>query len=75
MTTATHMMLTRREVAEILGYRENTIDVYRRRTRDGKMDPPFPEPADYLGNRPWWTPESIEAYKRLRDGPITGLPR
>jgi hypothetical protein len=67
-------MLTRREVAEMLGYRENTIDVYRRRTKAKQgIFPPFPEPSGYLGNRPWWTPEQIAEYKRLRDGPPSAM--
>ena len=58
--------LTRRDVALELDIEVNTVDVYRRRTREGKMAPPFPEPDGYLGNRPWWKPEAIAAYKNQR---------
>jgi len=58
--------LTRRDVALLVGIEVNTVDVYRRRTREGKMDPPFPEPVGYLGNRPWWSPDDIERYNKQR---------
>lgn len=56
--------LSRKDVATILEIEPNTVDVYRRRTREGTMT--FPEPAGYLGNRPWWTEEQIEEYIRTK---------
>lgn len=58
----TPKMLTRREVAEVLGVEINTVDVWRTRPASG-----FPEPDGYLGSTPWWKPSTIARFKRNRN--------
>lgn len=54
-------MLTRQDVADLLGVKVNTIDVWRRRPSVG-----FPQPDGKLGDTPWWKPSTIAAFRRNR---------
>lgn len=58
----TAKMLTRQEVADVLGVKINTVDVWRQRPSTG-----FPEPDGYLGSTPWWKPSTIAKFRKNRN--------
>jgi predicted DNA-binding protein (UPF0251 family) len=70
--------LHKQEVAARLGWANpNNVNVAMKRTREGRSPVPFPPPdghdpipADRRVNRntqePWWSPETIDTYDRLR---------
>lgn len=65
-TQTTQKLLTRQEVARIVGRKVNTIDVSRSRGV-------FPQPDHYMDNKPLWYEATIEAYLLTRKS--RGRPR
>lgn len=64
MTTDTaEQQLTVREVAKLLGWKEQTVRKYRTESRRD-----FPEADGMKGVSPWWRPETITTWRDNRPG-------
>jgi DNA-directed RNA polymerase specialized sigma24 family protein len=70
--------LRKQDVAARLGWANpNNVNVALKRTREGRSPVPFPAPDGHepipkdrrvnrITEEPWWLPETIDAYDRLR---------
>ena len=65
------IMVTSKEIAEMLGYRVSTIYKLHQTSEQSQM----PEPAERIGNMPRWRKSDIEKWIRDTGRPMSGRPR